>query len=116
MKIEITNIKEVNFDFDNYSKRVDRLNKKTQRKYAYLIMLKARNILREKVQKWTGRLANSIMIRNEGDDISVSPDVPYDVWIEIGGKGGFTGYHYMEEAVDEYEEKYYDEINNNLKV
>lgn len=101
---------------------------------------KAKEILADESQKrtsqryWTGKLQDSIKMnininKKEMVGISVGPDMrtaPYAEWVEIGHyeHGGFygtrgnwwEGYHYMEKAYVEMEDKIPAQITQTLQV
>jgi len=85
--------------------------KNTIDKYSILLQSNMRMLLRERVIKWTGRLAYSIQIYSISPHMKlIEPNTPYQYWIEVGGRGGFEGYHYVEESSEKYEEKIIEEL------
>lgn len=113
----ITNLTEVNLDFQRYGNHTDTKNGRTIRKFGLKIINSARGILWKNVIKWTGNLANSIGITSISlNEVEVAPDTEYDKWIEVGGRGGFKGYKYMSGALKKHKDAFLEEIKNNLKV
>ena len=99
---EIVNLQEVIGDFRTY-------DKKTQQRIEDVMMDGAQQIrqnqvdkLRAKVVKWTGNLASSVFIEKRGKSWITGPNekrAVYALWIEYGGKGGFTGYKYVRDSI-----------------
>ena len=99
----IVNMKEVIGDFEKYDEKVQNGIKGAMQEAAVNIQSKQVGILRAKVIKWTGNLASSIDVKRP-DDLTreIGPDTRkavYAAWIEYGGRGGFTGYHYVRDSI-----------------
>lgn len=103
-------------DFDNYDRKTQRKLNKTLDTYSKLIRSTQWSILRNKVIKWTGNLANSITIDKKENEREIGPKgVVYANWIEYGGRGGFSGYHYMRDSLKQYKGKYFKQIKKDIE-
>lgn len=115
--LKIENLTQVQADFNNYKNSVNKSHRATIHKYLMLIRNSARGILWNNVIKWTGNLASKVTITKEGSlEGEVVADEVYANWIEVGGRGGFEGYHYMEGALDKHEQAFLEAIEKNLRV
>jgi hypothetical protein len=115
-KIEIINIDNFLDDFKNMAVRSEIVKRDLLNKWGMILQSSMRRILIERVIKWTGKLSNSILVYNQPDETIIKPNTSYDMWIEVGGRHGFTGYHYVEETYEKYEKMITNELKQKLKL
>ena len=98
-KIYLTNLKEVEKDFQNQGKSFDAAIKKSLKRIGIRLMGTQINTLSQRVIKWTGQLAKSIKYETTARSVTVGGTVKYTDWVEAGGRGGFMGYWYMRSSL-----------------
>ena len=105
-------------DFDRYDQKTQQRFGRTLLTTAMLVESTQKAILRNRVKKWTGRLASTISI-SKGDRFTrlVGPDVAraaYAAWIEWGG-GKFKGYHYVRDSVKKHRKGFINRLKKDIE-
>ncbi len=106
--IYLSNLKEVQNDFQNQGKNFDKAIAKSMRVIGMELKKTQKDILRRHVKanptgKWTGNLSKSIFSRPRKRSVTVGADLSkasYADWVEQGGRGGFMGYWYMKFSIN----------------
>ncbi len=102
-------------DFKDYDIKTQTKMDHTLDTYANLIRSSQWSILRNKVIKWTGVLANSIKVTRRKGVREIGPQgVVYAKWIEYGG-GSFPGYHYMEESLNKHKNSFTQKLKKDIE-
>lgn len=113
------NVQEVVGDFTKYDVTTQSRMGKTLATVSMLMSRHQKATLRSRVIKWTGRLASSISITKGGRlTKEIGPDanrVKYANWIEYGGRGGFTGYHYVRASINRYRKEFVSRLKQDIE-
>lgn len=103
-------------DFKNYDRKTDKRFDRTLDKTANQLRSTQYGILRQKVIKWTGKLANSIKVDKKGKKRSIGPEgIKYASWIESGGKYGFFGYKYIMKSMKKHKRPFEKNLKKDIE-
>lgn len=118
------NAKEVVGDFNRHDKKVQGEIIEVLTSSALEIERTAKRILKVNVIEWTGNLATSIITEAPGkltrhigpDPDRGNPRAVYAEWIEEGGRGGFSGYHYMRDSFRRVKPKFISRLKKAVEL